>query len=374
MKSLFIIGGFLALSVSTCNYQNQMYRRENTGLLLAPLAPQKEHRKALAYTIAFGSSDNQGSAQPILSLAARHKPGLFIFLGDTIYGDTYDMDALRACYARLAVRPEFQELLDSVQTVATWDGYNYGGSNAGRAYPFKEESKEIFLDFWQVPPQDARRQREGIYTSYFYEGNWKVLQVILLDTHTFRDGLRPYEGQEVKHVRFPYPLNYWPHETKDSTLLGEAQWEWLEEQLSMPADIRIIASSTQFGISYNGYEAWANFPHERERMVELIKKTKASGVVFISGGAHHAELSALRRKDCYTLYDFTSGGIAPARGFSTPNLNRIEGPVRENNFGLIEISWGKKWAELTFKAIDVDGALRFERKILLDELQFWPEG
>lgn len=364
----------MTLVVSTCNYQNQMYHRENTGPLPEPLAAQKEHRNALAYTIAFGSSSNQGAAQPILSLAARHKPGLFIFLGDNIYGDTYDMDALQACYTRLAARPEFQELLDSVQAVATWDDHDYGWSSAGRAYPFKEESKKIFLDFWQVPPQDARRQREGIYTSYFYEGNWKVLQVILLDTRTFRDGLRPYEGQELKHIRFPYSLNYWPHETKDSTLLGEAQWEWLEEQLSIPADIRIIASSTQFGISYNGFEAWANFPHERERMVELIKKAKANGVVFISGGGHYAELSALRRKDCYTLYDFTSGGIASTQGFSTPNLNRIEGPVMENNFGLIEISWEKKWAELTFKAIDADGALRFERKILLDELQFWPEG
>jgi alkaline phosphatase D len=28
-------------------------------------------------------------------------------------------------------------------------------------------------------------------------------------------------------------------------MLGEEQWKWLEEQLQVPADIRIIASSIQ---------------------------------------------------------------------------------------------------------------------------------
>jgi len=59
--------------------------------------------------------------------------------------------------------------------------------------------------------------------------------------------------------------------------LGETQWDWLEKQLSIPAGLRIIASSSQFGIIFNGYEAWANFPHEQKRFLDLIKKTHANG-------------------------------------------------------------------------------------------------
>jgi alkaline phosphatase D len=103
----------------------------------------------------------------------------------------------------------------------------------------------------------------------------------------------------------------------------------------MPADVKIIASSTQFSITHNGYEAWANFPHEQQRFIDLIKKTKANGVFFISGDVHYAELSKLNVDGGYPLYDVTSSGITSTWDFATPNDNRIDGPVMENNYGLV---------------------------------------
>ena len=333
-------------------------------------APLKENRDALVGSIAFGSCGSQEVAQPVLTLAARQNPGLFIFLGDNIYGDTYEMDTLRAKYRRLSAKPEFQQLKNSTRLIATWDDHDFGWNDSGRHYPFKVESKDIFLDFWKVPKEDVRRGREGIYTSYYFEGDGKVLQAIVLDTRTFRDNLLPYEEQEVDKERFHYHLDYWPHQSADSTLLGEAQWAWLEKQFAVPADLRIIASSTQFGITYNGYEAWANFPHEQERMVELIKKTKANGVVFISGDVRYSEISKLRKEGCYPLYDITSSGITSTWRFATPNDNRIAGPVMENNYGVIDVDWDKEDPELTMKVTDVEGKLRFEHKVALSELQF----
>ena len=51
-----------------------------------------------------------------------------------------------------------------------------------------------------------------------------------------------------------------------------------ENELKENADVRIIGSSTQFGIEWNGYESWENFPSEKQKMIDLIKKTKANNL------------------------------------------------------------------------------------------------
>ncbi len=321
-------------------------------------------------TLAFGSCGHETEAQPVLLLAAKARPDYFIFLGDNIYGDTYDMAVLRSKYKLLGEKAEFQALKKSTTLLATWDDHDYGWNDSGRHYPYKEASKSLFLDFFDEPADSPRRSREGIYTSYSYAVHGRVLQVILLDTRTFRDDLRKYRGELHYDDRYFYPLDYYPHENTDSTLLGAAQWQWLEAELRKPADVRIIASSTQFGIEYNGYEAWANFPHEQNRMLDVIQKTRANGVLFLSGDVHYAEISRLKKEGMYDLYDFTSSGITSTWHFATPNRNRIEGPVMDNHFGKITIDWDIADPEIRMECIDVTGNIRFEYAVGLSALRF----
>jgi alkaline phosphatase D len=152
-------------------------------------------------------------------------------------------------------------------------------------------------------------------------------------------------------------------------MVGEEQWRWLEAQLKEPADIRIIASSTQFSITHNGYEAWANFPFEQNRMLDLIKSTQANGVLFISGDVHYAEISKLNKSGLYPIYDVTSSGITSTWDFATPNDNRIDGPIMENNFGLIKINWEASDPEITLQIHDVSGNERISRTVKLSELR-----
>ena len=56
------------------------------------------------------------------------------------------------------------------------------------------------------------------------------------------------------------------------TLLGDAQWQWLEKQLQVKADVRIIASSIQMLVYEKGMENWGNVPHQQQRLFELLKK------------------------------------------------------------------------------------------------------
>lgn len=320
-------------------------------------------------SIAFGSCGHQHDPQPVLQLVAAKKPDLFIYLGDNIYSDTYSMDTLKNNYDILAAKPEFQQLRNATRILATWDDHDYGWNDSGRHYPYKKESKQIFLDFFGVPDR-SMLAREGIYYSkMFHEGERKV-QIIMLDMRTFRDKLQKYNGNRNGDSRFNYTMDYAPYTTSDSTMLGEEQWRWLEEQLEQPADLRIIGSSTQFGITHNGYEAWANFPHEQKRMTDLIIKTKAEGVLFISGDVHYAEISRLSVEGLYPIYDVTSSGITSTWEFATPNDNRIDGPVMENHFGLLTIDWKKRDPAITMEIYDVAGKKRISRTIRLGELKF----
>ncbi|MGB4960388.1 MAG: alkaline phosphatase D family protein, partial [Saprospiraceae bacterium] len=209
-----------------------------------------------------------------------------------------------------------------------------------------------------------------IYDAHMIDIGDKKLQIILLDTRTFRDNLRKYRGEVHHQARYFYPLDYYPHENKDSTLLGSDQWDWLKIELSKPADLRIIGSSTQFAIEYNGYEAWANFPHEQQKMIELIKSTKANGAMFISGDVHYSEISKIEVKDGYPIYDFTSSGITSTWHFATPNIHRIEGPVMDNHFGKITIDWQPKDPIIRLETIDVSSNVRFEYTFALSDIYF----
>lgn len=320
--------------------------------------------------IAFGSCAEETKRQPILELVVKHKPDLFVYLGDNIYGDTRDTNVLRAKYDSLAAKPEFKLLKNSTRILATWDDHDYGENDAGKYYPFRQASKNIFLDFFEEPRNSERRKREGIYTSYMFDAGGRKLQLILLDSRSFRSDLRLYRGELSRDPRFFYPLDYYPHQLVDSVLLGESQWAWLEQELRKPADLRVIGSGTQFGISYNGYEAWANFPHEQKRMLELIKKTKAGGVMFITGDVHYAEISKLEYPGLYPIYDVTSSGLTSTWLFPTPNENRIEGPVMDNHFGLITIDWSQKDPAIKMEIWDIRDNQRVEYSIKLSEIRF----
>ncbi len=311
--------------------------------------------------IAFGSCMQEAQPKPVLDLATVSKPDLFVFLGDNLYGDTDDMDVLAAKYALLGTSPELQRLRADVPIVATWDDHDYGRNDAGSEYPWKSESKTLFLDFWEAPPDPARRDRDGLYTSYALELGGGTLQLILLDLRWFRDPLEPNDGSGMN--------DYIATTDTSRTMLGAEQWAWLEQQLALPADVRIIGSSTQFGHEYNGYESWTNMPHERERLVDLIGSTGAEHVVLISGDAHWAELSRLERPDGYPLYDLTSSGITEEWAAIPPNANRIGEAVAANNYGFVEIEWRGDDDRITFGIVDVAGDERIHHEVSASELR-----
>lgn len=358
MKVLYIGIVSLVIAISSCQAQkNNLAKLLDCEGEMMPI-----NRRTLITKIAFGSCASQNKEQPILKVAAGEKPDLFIYLGDNIYGDTENMKKMAKKYNKLCAKPEFQELQQTCPLLATWDDHDYGVNDGGIEYPKKEESKELFLSFWGESKNSSRRKHKGIYTSYLFGKGAQIVQIILLDTRTFRSPLLATDKNDPEQRN-----SYRPNLSETTTLLGEEQWAWLAKQFEKPAVIRIIASSTQFGIEYNGFEAWANFPVEQQKMLRLIKNKRANGVCFISGDVHYAEVSKITENAAYPVYDFTSSGITQSWSPIEANSNRVGEACNDNNFGLLEIDWEAR--NLIFKAIDVNKQVRIEQTINISDLR-----
>ena len=76
--------------------------------------------------IAFGSCGWEKHPLPIFNHVVDHNPNMFIFLGDNIYGDTQNMDTLRAKYERLGNKKSYQNMKKHVPIYAVWDDHDYG--------------------------------------------------------------------------------------------------------------------------------------------------------------------------------------------------------------------------------------------------------
>ncbi len=307
---------------------------------------------SLVTKIAFGSCASQDEPQPVLNTIISKQPDLFIYLGDNIYGDTKHMSELRNEYYKLCSKSEFHNLITSTRVIATWDDHDYGENDAGKNYPKKEISKNIFLKFWGEPFGSQRWYRPGIYTSYYFGDTAHLVQVILLDCRSFRDDLKIS----------PDGI-YLQNDDPNTTMLGADQWRWLKSELQKPAKLRIIGSSTQLLREYNGMETWANYPKEQQKMLDLIQETRVKNLFFISGDIHLAELSKISiNNNTQDLYDFTASGLTKSKiePADIPNSNRVGNSVfGQTEFGFIEIDWNRQPIKVTFKIFNGDGYEKF---------------
>lgn len=337
------------------------------GLGLVHGQPAADFQNAGAIdTIAFGSCFNpRKKKSSIFEGILKHEPDVFVFLGDNIYGDTSDMELLQAKWEELGAVEGYRKLREASTVIATWDDHDYGINDGGKSYSKREESAEIFLDFFEDPADSPRRQREGVYGSYTFGPPGKVCQILLLDTRYFRDELpRKKSKREEGTVGW-----YEPTDDTSKTLLGEAQWQWLEQQLQVPADLRIIGSSIQVIAAEKGMENWGNVPHERQRLFDLLKKHKAGHTFAISGDVHFGELSKMDANG-YPFHDLTSSGMShTSKGWANANNSfRVGRAHWEMNAGLIEIDWEKRAVALA--VINPQGEKLLEHELKFSELEF----
>ena len=74
-------------------------------------------------------------------------------------------------------------------------------------------------------------------------------------TRFFRSALKPTDD-----FGKPGKERYLPDDDPEKTMLGDAQWAWLWEELQKPADLRLLVSSVQVVSEGHGWEAWKMLP------------------------------------------------------------------------------------------------------------------
>jgi alkaline phosphatase D len=308
--------------------------------------------------IAFGSCAEQNRPQPIWDPILQARPELFLLIGDNIYADTEDMLEMRRKYEMLGAKPGFKKLRESVPLLATWDDHDFGTDDGGADYPKKEESRQVFFEFFNEPPGSPRRTHEGVYDSRIIGPEGKRVQVVLLDTRYNRTKLTRRRSSD------PGRGKYAPDTDPSATFLGAGQWRWLEQQLRKTAEVRLIASSIQVVAEDHGWEKWMNMPAERKRLFDLIGSTNAKGVFFISGDRHFAELSMIDAAIGYPLYDLTSSGLTKGSRWRRPddtNRHRVAAMDGGDNFGFIEIDWSRP--QISLQARDEQGSITLRHTI-----------
>jgi len=295
------------------------------------------------FRLGMASCIDQNKEQPIWDEVLRHSPDLMLFGGDNVYGSDqpFSIETLRRAYAMQAGQPGFAQLRSQISHMAIWDDHDYGLNDGGADFAHKAASKAAFLDFWQVPADDERRRHEGLYHARVWGEQGRQVQVIMLDGRWFRSPLKATDQRNA-----PGKERYLPDEDPAKTLLGPSQWTWLEAQMRVAAQVRVVVSGIQVLAMGHGWECWNNFPLELDRLRRTLSQSAGRApVVLLSGDRHIGAI--YRDVERPGLVEMTSSGITHAWADAREaGPNRVGDLVTQLHFGLVDILWNEARIEL----------------------------
>ncbi len=329
------------------------------GAIIAQAMPSAPLDETKTLTrIVFASCAQQNEDQSIWNRVADEKPDLVLYMGDNVYGDVRSNDPalpeLKAAYMRLAMSAPFARVRATAPMLTVWDDHDMGANDAGGDWRFKEQSEKLFDYVWDV--KDARRARPGVYGSWIVGEAGKRVQIIMLDTRFFRSPLKSTDEMGARGKE-----RWIPDDDPAKTMLGDEQWAWLEAELKKPAELRLLVSSIQVLSEGHGWEAWREFPLERQKLYDVIKRTGAEHLFVLSGDRHSASLYEKDGVIPYRLFEATSSSLnLPASKWRAQSgetwveidPNRKGDMYFDVNYGVIDIDWSKGSAAVSIRSGD----------------------
>jgi len=323
-----------------------------------PLLAQKKE-----LVIGFGSCLDQNLPTQFLDKLIAQKPDIFIFMGDNIYKDSLNPKDKIPEYEKFNKIPQVKWLKKNSKVLSTWDDHDYGVNDVGGEYEEKALSQKIFLEAFDEPKDSIRWKRKGVYDSYTTNFSNKVIQILILDTRYFRGPLK-------KEKFLFWEKGYIPNENP-IPVLGEEQWRWLELELDKPADLRILVSSIQFHNEKHRFEKWANFPKEKQRMLDLLKFKNIKGLIILSGDRHIGEFHLIKEKNLPPIYEITSSPLNREINFPIVepfHPDRLGNFFQESNFGILRFTPKEKDLEISME-LHFRTGLILKNVVSLSELQ-----
>lgn len=329
-------------------------------ILLLTLVPIVNFAQQRDFTIAFGSCSRQSDTLQMWREVASLQPDVWVWGGDNIYGDSHDVQVMRSKYDIQKNHPGYQALIRKTPVTGTWDDHDYGVNDGGKYFSKKDEFKKEFIRFMGFEKNKEITTHEGVYNTHSIRRRGKEVLIINLDTRSFRDTIyRAVEEDSLTGVKHTYYAK-----NMEGTILGEAQWAWLEQVVrTSAAKLFIINSSIQVISEQHRFEKWANFPKERERLFQLVSSFPDKRFMIISGDRHIAEISVERLAGVdYPLIDFTSSGLTHVTANAKEDNKHREGAlISKKNFGIIGIRFTEKAIEVTLELRSYNGTVHQTR-------------
>ena len=290
-------------------------------------------------SIAIGSCNREGLPQPMWEVITANTPDLWIWMGDNVYGDSKDPAIVQRKYHQQFNQENYTAFREAFPVIGTWDDHDYGFNNADGSYPIKAQTRDMALEFMEVPKTDPRWSREGLYGSYTFGPDGRKVMVVLLDCRYF--STKPKK--------------------EDSDLLGSEQLAWLKKTLSeSDAQVHLIVSGIQILSEEHNYEKWANYPASREWFLNLLADQQVPGVVFLSGDRHIHEISQLEVPEReLPLTEITSSGLTHSwesfRG--EPNNKRVGEVYTGKGFGMLHFDWTEDTVQVSAEIRNIENAV-----------------
>ncbi|KAH8098954.1 PhoD-like phosphatase [Aureococcus anophagefferens] len=216
--------------------------------------------------------------QPYWDAVHRYGPDLLILAGDNVYGDceTPGCPELAFAYRNLTTKPSFVGAAAAIPMVFAWDDHDFGLNDGGAANPYLAHARSC-----SCPSRRARATAAvapGTYTSYAFGAGDRRVQIVILDTRSFRSDFSL--DSNATNATGPYAPR------PDGFMLGDLQWQWLEDRLREPAALRLLVSSIQIVADGHAFECWRMIPRERERLYAVLAARRGGAVIGLSGDRH----------------------------------------------------------------------------------------
>ncbi|MBI1344282.1 MAG: alkaline phosphatase family protein [Terrimonas sp.] len=282
-----------------------------------------------------------GGDSSIFLTMAKEKAAFMLWMGDNWYTRDVDFSEWGMWYRPHHDRamPVLQPLLKAMPHYATWDDHDYGPNDIGSDFILKEESRQIFQQYWCNPSYGFNGQ--GIYTLL----NYADVDIFMTDDRWWRsadDTRDSIDGQPNMEKR----------------MLGKEQMDWLQNALLFSqATFKIILVGSQVLNPVSPYDKMRDFPGDFLPLMKFLEENRISGVLFLTGDRHHSEVIKIDRPGNYPLYDITisplTSGTHHFSGAEKNNPYRVFGLDEKQNYGRISVSGktGERVLEVNFLGI-----------------------
>lgn len=337
-------------------------KRGAKPLVVTEFAAPPKPGESGKYRFMFGSCSHQDKnvKQPIWDLIANERPQVFLFIGDNMYlpnpptAFPQKREAVRELYRDTydeeRQKPEMQPVLRSTMSYALWDDHDYGPNNSDRTWKWPDVALESLMMYF--PSVYGSGEASGC----FHRFSWGDVDVFMLDDRTFR-----VPNWDVKDL-------------PNKTMFGKEQLAWLKKGLAeSKAAFKVVANGNQMLSEGHPHESWGvQFKAERDGFLDWLWEVKITGVIFLSGDRHFAELTKMSdpKKRGADVWDLTSSPLANdvfAEGAKEQNPGRVEHYVGGVNVGQLDFDTTAKPPKVVLKVLDNNGAPVISREVRLEK-------